>query len=763
MDPKPYIEYNPQLIAVPSIHGRLMFCVLVHQACTEYRPDVIAVELPQSLGRAAYEAWKILSGASKEYPPLLLLARIFERTSLKGDPNADYLPIGPGDSIIEAIRYSIDHDIPLSFIDYETHPKQHEKRPGMQMIEDGMLLKQGICRFSEKIREHVQKTRVTIDSFRERYMAAQLRLLLEQGKRVLFVCGAVHWEPICGLLNNPRSFSDVESSEYESIETILFHASPITFYMHCSDLPAVVLEYESLRRLGTVQNFNHERAWANIWRRVLNRLEKSDEKPSPREFMKFLDFLERLGVYTRRLHPIVTHLHHATESCESKMLSQILYEEVFRYPTSIPSSCLPVSEVEHLSIQPGTNEIYTEIDGQRLVLRSRHPIDFIYSPPGELESEVEPTAPVRVKLRSRQKGKGLGTPEEIKRILSGSEDEIKKWLKAEFKKSLFEPQSPSADPLPKEVQENVKRFLQIFSQSFSKLRDSDKNRIMAWSTDESTKQVNTMSVRARNLASVKLENLSSAESKGVYRGSLDIRRTIRMKVRGESKFYMKEIQDNRLFSNNIFEGFDPIAWVFNAFDDDRETIVDDWTPDGNIYYSTNVRYGERIPGDTDEEFCEYLGAIVLFTPDHMANEVSRLARWIRSGNQDHVPTFSPQILRCEIWDQNAPFYRYLTPEERASSFQVHEILFLAATYYARRYVIWISDRALRPNQHLREICKRQGKSLICLELNDFPRNDIEKLRNYEIKLPSEFTDWLVDELYEAMLASDLISALLSHS
>jgi hypothetical protein len=602
------------------------------------------------------------------------------------------------------------------------------------------------------------------------------------------------------------SIGDDPSAERQPVKTIVLCTGSTTFSVYNSDLPAVVLKYEYLRRLGKAKNFNHEKAWQRIFKRILKRLEKIEEGPSAREFMNFFEFLNRLCTHTGNLSPSWPNLYNAFHSCGSEALSQIVYEEAFWYPARCPSDDSLPLELGQLTIQPDEDGISGKIDGQRVVLVSQQPLKLVYIrreeteykdipqlPPINLD-EIKPIDPDKIKfndstaikfsdkikqfLEDNDKIKQflkdipdeiikqfLEDPDKIKQFLEDNADEIKQFLKNALRDSYFknELDRSSEEPIPESFQKWLTDFIQELGQAYGDLHYDPNSKILPWATDKSITQINKMSLRARILASVNLESLSSIEANGVYRGVPDIPRIIRARTRGYNRIYVKEIHRSRLSSKNLFEGFDPVVWVFHPHDENKEVTWDSFLPIGDIWYSPHIMYGEKMPGDTMDTGCFHLGAFAAFTPDYQLDEQARLLMWMKSGNQKHVPKIIPDIETnfSAIWGQDAPIYAHLMPEERTTLFKKHEILFLAAIHYARKYVIWISDKTRWPNSLLRRICKRQRKFLVCLTLDDFPSDDIENLRNYEYRVPSEFIDWAVDKFYRGLQSTDFVTALCS--
>lgn len=187
-------------------------------------PDVIAVELPSNIKGEIKEAVERL--------PYLSL--IGYADSINPD-KLNFVPIDPGDSIIEAVRIGMERNVPLEFIDLsvkEYHPED------MKLPDDYALNKIGLETFYDKISAHFEKginkqkkkVRDTVDFqdflekeeqlqadygaqeldiLREMYMASNLRRLMPLYHRVLFIVGLAHWKNIKHFLEHPQRLKGV--------------------------------------------------------------------------------------------------------------------------------------------------------------------------------------------------------------------------------------------------------------------------------------------------------------------------------------------------------------------------------------------------------------------------------------------------------------------------------------------------------------------------------------------------------------------------
>ncbi|KKN30564.1 hypothetical protein LCGC14_0832840 [marine sediment metagenome] len=224
MDNNPYIKFKNVYI-IPTFHSRIEFTKLVRTAFFKVFPDVIAVELPSNVKEEILEAIERL--------PFLSL--IGYADTLNPD-KLNFIPIDPGDSIIESIRIGLEYNTPIEFIDLSV---TEYLPPTVKLPDDYAINQIGLSEFHQKISEFFDKNyskkkkgirgKVNLEDFlknqenhkkeydviekdvlREKFMAAHLLKLMTLYHRVLFVVGMAHWDNIKYYLENPKEIRDVE-------------------------------------------------------------------------------------------------------------------------------------------------------------------------------------------------------------------------------------------------------------------------------------------------------------------------------------------------------------------------------------------------------------------------------------------------------------------------------------------------------------------------------------------------------------------------
>ncbi len=220
----PYIKYR-NIYVIPTFHSRIAFAKLVRTALFKVFPDVIAVELPNNVQDEVIEAIERL--------PFLSLIGYADTLNPK---KLNFIPVDPGDSIMESIRIGLEHNIPIEFIDLSV---SEYLPPNFKLPDDYAINQIGLLKFYQQIAKYFQnefkdekdtlKDKVNLEDFlknqekvdqkynfiekdilREKYMAAHLLKLMSIYHRVLLIIGMAHWENVKYYIENPEKIEDVD-------------------------------------------------------------------------------------------------------------------------------------------------------------------------------------------------------------------------------------------------------------------------------------------------------------------------------------------------------------------------------------------------------------------------------------------------------------------------------------------------------------------------------------------------------------------------
>lgn len=226
MDKSPYIKYK-NLYVIPTFHSRINFAKLVRTAFFKVFPDLIAVELPNNIRNEVIEGIDRL--------PFLSLIAYADTLDPK---KLNFIPIDPGDSIIEGINIGLEHNIPVEFIDLSVKDYKPE---AMKLPDDYSINQIGLPLFYEKISEFFKdrdtdknetfRDSINLEEFfraleeeeqeedldisakdvlREKFMASNLKKMMPLYNRILLIVGMAHWESIKHYLEHPDKIQDVE-------------------------------------------------------------------------------------------------------------------------------------------------------------------------------------------------------------------------------------------------------------------------------------------------------------------------------------------------------------------------------------------------------------------------------------------------------------------------------------------------------------------------------------------------------------------------
>ncbi len=228
------IQYQ-NVYVVPSFHSKIQFACEVRKLFFDIRPDVIAVELPEGIRDKVLEGINHLPNIS-----VVLYAETKKKSKFA------YIPIDPADSLIEAIRLGLEYKIPVEFIDLDVN--NYRNKQYNFGVEGYSISKIGLEKFYELISSsHLTKSNYgTKDYQRELYMTKNLKRLMKNYKKILFVLGMAHWERIKGFLNRTR-LKDIENVITRD-EVRLFNLSPKSYIEVLREIPYITYLYEFNRK-----------------------------------------------------------------------------------------------------------------------------------------------------------------------------------------------------------------------------------------------------------------------------------------------------------------------------------------------------------------------------------------------------------------------------------------------------------------------------------------------------------------------------------
>jgi hypothetical protein len=175
---------------VPILHNRMEFAVEVRRQFDEFQPEHLAVEYPATLREV------ILTGIRRL--PLLSVVHYQEN-----DGTFIYLPLEPTDGQVEALRLSLEKNLPVHFVDRDTEGYPIDRSP---MPDPYAVSKIGHYMYCQAyLQASSGSMRFLEDDLREKTMAFHLQQLARSGKKILFVCGMFHFPGVLAMLDQAHT------------------------------------------------------------------------------------------------------------------------------------------------------------------------------------------------------------------------------------------------------------------------------------------------------------------------------------------------------------------------------------------------------------------------------------------------------------------------------------------------------------------------------------------------------------------------------
>ena len=226
------LEKMPEegLVFLPIIHYRLECAEEVRRAVREVRPDAIAVEYPRSLK-------KPIISAVQRLPEISVI--LYQ----DGQDRPVYLTIEPADPLVEAVRLSLELDIPLHLVDLDV---DYDLRDQEAVPDTYAIQRIGARAYREAYQQAVAGQEPHhLDMRREAGMAYWLEKHLKEAPLLLFVCGMAHLERIQANLATPQT-TPLERVRRDLVQVFNLHPESLGLMM--SVYPFLSALYEKRRK-----------------------------------------------------------------------------------------------------------------------------------------------------------------------------------------------------------------------------------------------------------------------------------------------------------------------------------------------------------------------------------------------------------------------------------------------------------------------------------------------------------------------------------
>ncbi len=399
MDENPYIKFK-NIYIIPTFHSRIEFAKLVRTALFKVFPDVIAVELPNNIQEEVIEAVERL--------PFLSLIGYADSLNPK---KLNFIPIDPGDSIIEGINIGLEHNIPLEFIDLSV---SEYLPPSFKLPDDYAINQIGLQKFYRHIADYFKRAfknkkddlreKVILEDFlknqenydkeydynqkdilREKYMAAHLLKMMPLYHRILLIIGMAHWENVKNYLENPEQIQDVKLDLIPHKHVMIYNISSSDARYLLRELPYHTYKWLKFRKEFSKETLENIGSPEELYK-ILNSYDKKEfiknilikaKYDYEEEFKEFVDLhkLKTLFQYSRnlslaekRLLPNLFQLLIASKNIVDDDYAWKVMEKATKYPYNDESDNY---ETLKMSIEGGYDP-----SGRYIKLRRHHPYSY---------------------------------------------------------------------------------------------------------------------------------------------------------------------------------------------------------------------------------------------------------------------------------------------------------------------------------------------------------------------------------------------------
>ncbi len=336
-----FLSISERTTALPVIHGSGDFAQEVRDRLLRLEPDCVAVPLPPSFQEeveAGVEELPRVSLAAAEEGPGRYSREWEEEeedeeegASGAGLPAFNYVPVDPCQPVIAALRTAMEERVPRAFVDREVAAYE----PDAAVLPDPYALKRvPLEAFSAALLTAAPPP--APGSQREariRWMAARLRELEGEHKRIAFVCHALDWPWV-----RMAYYKGFPTGEEEPAPPRVrrYGVSPETLAFLLGEIPFITYLYEKRREeLRGDRNLSVDGVKELLlearaeWTREHNPVQNW---VTPQRLQIFLQYVRNLTLQARRLTPDLFTLVLAAKQTAGDAFALALAEAARRYP-----------------------------------------------------------------------------------------------------------------------------------------------------------------------------------------------------------------------------------------------------------------------------------------------------------------------------------------------------------------------------------------------------------------------------------------------
>ncbi len=309
----------------PILHGRMEFAAELRRQFKSYRPDILAVEYPDTLEE------RILQGV--ERLPFLSVVHYEEE-----DGAFTYVLLEPNDALVEAVRLALSHGIPVHFVDRDTEGYPVDFSP---MPDSYAVRRIGHFAYCEACRRiHKDDERSPEDILREKTIAYHLQMLSEQGERILFVGGLFHLPGLLEALEQKQT-QVIGRRQRKGVGLAHLHAESSREVM--SEMPYLVAAYEHARGLEDERALDR----LQVHRRIIEEARKNHwrnnkEEINPGQIRILNRFARNYALLSGGLVPSFYQLVVAARAAVDDNFAYEVWDKGSMYPWQTEQPALPV-------------------------------------------------------------------------------------------------------------------------------------------------------------------------------------------------------------------------------------------------------------------------------------------------------------------------------------------------------------------------------------------------------------------------------------
>ncbi len=719
-EPIKFCQGAAELYVVPAIHFNHVFAKEVNRICydPDRRPEAVAVELGPRAAASAGQWLRELAGSCKNLPVMLGLLKRNKtiRASLRqkalqlqketgrdlselspeilkrdlGYSGYSLLCLSPTDSIIEAMRCSIELDIPVFGLDLDDmadgvyrpvqvqDPLACDNLPGY--IDQN-------ARFAELQRDE------EIDNRREIAMAARLKRLLQNYRRVVFTCGMAHWLRIRELLNDdsikPSLMPETNINTNGEFKRVVVH--PLIAVQYMELFPALAEYYEKSRSSINGHSITlNKRLYIDTARIFHHRLKK---------------------VYRQYFYSGSTNFQHAKYGQDIERLCDFegyLGNLCLLNQCPVPDLGMTIKAAQEIMTSEfvrALSNIFMKFSWASL---NKFPDCTLLSPP--VGEGHESNSVVLINKDGYQSEKGF-------------------YIRSSHSNTLH---APSGIPF-----------------EWEKARELAEKMTSNWNGHTwrpYDRLISSMSLRAIENVSKNKTVKKTVSFEGSLLNGIDVKRTIRAYSRGDERYHVYDFSKEYSEPLNFIEGF-PVVWILqpdNNAGADWQVLVEPFSymekyiKDKTSFervarkYGCNmvsiIAYGKRVHEDGNAAItgisCDHHSGIIIFQPISWTNR--QFARWAELTGYMRAPFCNDSFLSEDNFGDLTTFYRN-KHNIRIGEFHWSTTLILLAIPFAKEMLTVVIPEGYLIDKAVHEKAKKYGVQVRPVSHKLFSQTELDRL------------------------------------